>query len=93
MVERMSERKSSGAFPADLLSLLALPATVIVYAVVPFRFSWAAILAMGLAECWFGVSLVQQRRSSPSGWLMLAIGIGLVAAAAFLLSLQMRRTI
>jgi hypothetical protein len=89
----MSERKLSGPFPADLLSLLAFPATVIVYAVVPFRFSWAAVFAMALVECWLGASLIQQRRSSPSGWLMLAIGIGLGAAAAFLLFLQMRRTI
>ena len=80
----MSERNSSARFPADLLSLLLLPALLIVYAIVPFRFSWVVIALIGAFELWFGASALRQRRSSPMGWLMVAIGIAAIGAAAYL---------
>jgi hypothetical protein len=61
-----------------------LPAIILVYAVVPFRFSWAVIALIGAFELWLGVSTLRHRRSSPLGWLMLAIGIAAIGAAAYL---------
>ena len=80
----MSERNSSAPFPGDLLSLLLLPAIIVVYAIVPFQFSWAVIALIGAFELWLGVSTLRQRRSSPMGWLMFVIGIAAIGAAAYL---------
>ena len=80
----MSDQKSSAPFPGDLSALLLLPAILIVYAVVDFRYSWLVILLIGVSQLWIGTAGLRARRSSPLAWLALLFGIVVVCAAIYL---------
>jgi hypothetical protein len=89
MVSRMSDRKVATHVPGDLLSLFFGAAVLIVYAVVPFRYSWLVFLLFGVMGLWLAASVLKHRPTSPSAWLNAAMGIaGVVAAVYFFLALR-----
>jgi hypothetical protein len=90
----MTERKSSAHFPGDLFTLLVFPVIVIAFAVAGFRYSWLVMFSMGASELWLGTVALRHRFASPAGWLMLLLGVGMLAAAAFMFFAPLRvRTI
>ena len=84
MVSAVSDLKARPAhFPADLLTLLVLPAVVAVSLLVGLQRSWLVLLLIGLLQTLAGWFLLRDRRSSVSGWFAVALGIAALASGTY----------
>jgi hypothetical protein len=75
--------KRSAHLPADLITLLVLPAFMVLTLLVGPQRLWMVLLLIGLLEIAMALSLLRGRRFSPSGWLTLVIGVGAASAGGF----------
>ena len=75
--------KGSAHLPADLVTLLMLPAFIVLTLVVGSQRLWVVLLLIGLLEIAAALSLLHARRFSPPAWFALVIGVGAVAAGGF----------
>jgi uncharacterized membrane protein HdeD (DUF308 family) len=81
MLKRASmETQRSSGFPADLLTILMLPALAIFALVFGPQRGWIVLLLIGLFELLAGFVLLRRTRSSASGWLAVVVGILALAA-------------
>ena len=81
MLKRASvQTRRSAGFPADLLTILMLPALAI-FAVVfgPHR-GWIVLVLIGAFELPAGLLVIRRSRSSVGGWFALAVGVIALAA-------------
>ena len=84
MVKTVSDLKARPAyFPADLLTLLVLPAVVVVSLLVGPERTWLVLLLIGLLQTLAGWLLLRDTRSSVSGWFAVAIGIAALASGTY----------
>jgi hypothetical protein len=83
MMSHMSDRKAAAHLPADLLSLILGAAFLIIYAVLPLRYSWLGFLLFGLMGFWLGISILRQRPTSPAAWFNVVMGVAGVAVGVY----------
>jgi hypothetical protein len=82
--EAVSDLKARPAhFPADLLTLLSLPAFVIITVFVGPQRGWLVLLLIGLFQTAAGSFLLRGSRSSVSGWFAIVLGIAAIAAGTY----------
>lgn len=80
----MSDPKARRAhFPADLLTLLVLPAFVVVSLLAGPQRSWLVLLVIGLLQTLAGWFLLRDNRPSISGWFVAAFGIAALASGTY----------
>ena len=80
----MSDLKAHPArLPADLLTLLVLPAFVVVSLLVGPQRTWLILLLIGLLQTLAGWFLLRDSRSSVSGWFVIAIAIAALASGTY----------
>ena len=77
----METRRSAG-FPADLLTLLMLPAYAIFAVVFGPQRTWMFLVLVGSVQVTAALFVLRSSRSSVAAWLALAVGVLAVAAAA-----------
>jgi hypothetical protein len=70
-------------FPADLLTLLWLPAFAIITLVVGAHRLWLVLLLIGFLEAAAGLVLVRSSLTSISGWFALLLGVAALAAGTY----------
>ena len=75
----METRRSAG-FPADLLTLLTLPALAIFALVFGPQRIWVILLLIGLFELAAGFFALRSSRFSVSAWFAVAVGVVALAA-------------
>jgi hypothetical protein len=83
MLQRVNmERSKSTRFPAELFTLLMLPAYAIFAVLFGPQRSWLVLLLVGLGQLAVAVSVLR-RSKSLTGWVALAIGIMFSAAGIY----------
>jgi len=81
MLQRASmETRRSGRFPADVLTVLMLPAFAIFAAVFGLQRTWILLVIAGLVQLSTALSVLRRSRSSVVAWLALGMGTMIVAA-------------
>jgi hypothetical protein len=74
------ETQRSARFPADLLTILMLPALAIFGLLFGPQRGWIILLLIGGFELPAGLLVIRRSRSSVSGWFALAVGVISLAA-------------